>query len=298
MMRRRLLILSGMAAMVLVLAGCLGGSELAVLTVRFQGMDPNIGQRFEVRLFKQGSPSEIGRSVLDTITNGSFDMEFTGVEEGTTYVLEFFADKNGSGSYDPPPADDAWRLVVPMTSIAVTATFTRSGTTTDIGWGTGQSNVPAVDGVIEDDEYAHFFEDAGIGMRVYWRNDQTTLTMGLVSPGTGWVSVGFDATNVKQDADIILAAVVGNQLVIEDHFGTGPYSHALDAEQNILESAGIESGGQTVVEFSIPLNSGDSWDKPLVPGNTYPLLLGYHRTSDDMSRKHSEGSTTQFTLDP
>jgi len=281
----------------LLLGACLGPGNVAVLTVQFTGMEPNVGQRFEVRLFEQ-SGGEVGRRVLDSIPSATFSLEFAGVNVGSTYRLGFFADVNGNSAYDAPPTDDAWELVVVVSSDAETVVFVRTGTLTDIGWSGNGPSTPAIDGVIEDGEYAHSFTDPGIDVRVYWRNTQTTLTVGMISPGTGWVAVGFDATNVKEDANIIMAAVSGGQLAIEDQFGTGPYSHGVDAEQNILESAGRESGGQTIVEFTIPLDSGDSWDKALQPGSSYPLLLAYNNSSDDMTRKHSAASTVQFTLDP
>ena len=97
-------------------------------------------------------------------------------------------------------------------------------------------------------------------------------------------------------ANFILAAVDSRVLVIEDHFGTGQFSHGLDASQDIIESAGIESGGRTIIEFSIPMDSGNASGNSLLPGRTYVLLLAMYATSDNLAMKHTTRSTTQFTL--
>ena len=100
-----------------------------------------------------------------------------------------------------------------------------------------------------------------------------------------------------QGADYILAAVTDGALIIEDHFGTGRFRHTKDAQQDILEAAGTEDEGQTIVEFRIALDSGDSADKPLLPGESYPLLVAFHATSDSLSVRHTHRATAELTLD-
>lgn len=97
-------------------------------------------------------------------------------------------------------------------------------------------------------------------------------------------------------ANFILAAVDSGVLVIEDHFGTGQFNHGLDASQDIIESAGIESEGRTIVEFSIPIDSGDASGNSLLPGRTYVLLLAMYATSDNLAMTHTTRSTIKFTL--
>jgi hypothetical protein len=295
-MRRRLMTL-GALGLVLLLVSCVGLAKAAILTVTFTGMEPNLGQRFEARLFDQGDV-EVARDVLGSIADSPFSISFAGVVVGEAYRLQFYADVNGNGVYDAPPADQAWEMQITVSKEATAVTFTRTDSFTDIGWSEMTVATPAIDGVIMENEYAHFFTDAVTGIRVYWSNDEMDLTMGLVSPGTGWVAVGFEGSMIKLDANIIQAAVAAGELTIQDQFGTDPFSHSEDAEQDILEAAGAETDGDTVVEFSIPLDSGDAWDRPLLPGNTYSLLLAYNESSDDLASMHSAASTTQFTLDP
>ncbi len=157
--------------------------------------------------------------------------------------------------------------------------------------------VPVTDGQIVDGEYPRSAQDRGSGVTLFWRNGLVVLFAALQSPGTGWVSAGFDPVNRMQGANYIIAAVTSGGIVIEDHFGSGTTSHRRDRREDILRAAGTASGGQTVVEFAIPLDSLDAEDKPLVPGRTYTVLLAYHRSSTSLTTLHAARGSVQMTLE-
>ena len=161
----------------------------------------------------------------------------------------------------------------------------------------GGPAAPSPDGTIMEGEYFQGTQDPRSGVSLFWRNGLVVLFVALRAPGTGWVSAGFDPVNRMQGANYIMAAVTPEGLVIEDHFGTGTTSHRRDARQDILRAAGTISGGQTVVEFVIPLDSGDPEDKPLVPGRTYTVLLAYHRSSTSFTVIHTARGSVQMKLE-
>jgi hypothetical protein len=158
----------------------------------------------------------------------------------------------------------------------------------------------AVDGVIYADEYAHSTE-AG-GFQVHWSNDASYLRVGVISPGTGYVAIGFDPDDRMQGANFVLAAVRNGQVWTRDDYGHGVLAHAADVSlggtDDILAAAGRETDGQTYVEFMIALDSGDRMDKPLVPGNTYDIVIAFHETSDDFDTYHSRRGAGKIRLDP
>jgi len=125
--------------------------------------------------------------------------------------------------------------------------------------------------------------------------------VGLRSPGTGYIAIGFDPDHRMQGANYILCAVRNGQVVTRDDFGTGPLAHSSDVanggRDNVLEAAGTERNGQTTVEFVIPLDSGDPMDKPLMPGSTYQVLVAYHNSSDDFSDRHSQRGVGEIRLE-
>jgi hypothetical protein len=160
--------------------------------------------------------------------------------------------------------------------------------------------VTAIDGIIYAGEYAHSTEAAGF--EIDWSNDAQTLRVGLISPGTGYLAIGFDPVSRMEGANFILGAVVDGRAVVRDDFGTGPVAHSPDTANggtnDILEAAGCEANGRTYLEFVIPLDSGDPMDKPLVPGKTYKVIIAYHETNDDFSAWHSRRGSGSITLDP
>lgn len=158
----------------------------------------------------------------------------------------------------------------------------------------------AVDGVIDLGEYAHSTDV--IDVKVHWANDSNSLRVGLESPGTGYVAIGFDPARRMEGANFIIGYVQEGEVFVRDDFGTGPTDHAPDTERagqdNILASGGSEWADHTVLEFMIPLNSGDDLDKPLRPGGTYTILVSYHDLQDGFASRHSRRGSGEIQLDP
>ncbi len=193
----------------------------------------------------------------------------------------------------PEPAVVAEPEPEPVPAAVATPTPAPAAPVEPVSW------TPIVDGVIHTGEYAHSME-AG-GFRVYWSNDANVLRIGLSSPTTGYVAVGFDPDQRMKGANFIIGAVRNGQLVIRDDFGTGLISHGPDVDNggtdDILAAAGRELNGETTIEFIIPLDSGDPYDKPLQPGATYTILVAFQDTSDDFSVRHSQRGSGEIRLD-
>ncbi len=158
---------------------------------------------------------------------------------------------------------------------------------------------PIVDGIIHTGEYAHAME-AG-GFRVYWTNNDIVLRIGLFSPGTGYVAIGLDPARRMQGANFIIGAVRNGRTEIRDDYGIASLTHGSDIDQggtnDILAYAGQELNGQTTLEFIIPMDSGDAFDKPLQPGETYHVLVAFHDSNDSFSARHSQRGSGEMRLD-
>ncbi len=133
------------------------------------------------------------------------------------------------------------------------------------------------DGTISSGEYDGELTLADGRMVIYWKNDGTRLYMGLWGQTTGFVAIGFEPTSAMKDADMVLGYISGGQAVVLDQFATGtfgphPSDTGLGGTYDILASGGSESGGVTVIEFSRNLNTGDRFDKVLVPGTTVRII--------------------------
>ncbi len=278
--------------LLLTLAGVIisvAAEESATITLLFRDMEMHVGQTFAVRIIDETSGMEIDRMAVPQIPAAEFDLEIA-VPIGGTYSIDFFADVNGNGRYDAPPVDHAWRLRLADVEESQTLPFTHTLEFTDIAW------PPLIDGRIEEAEYLHSLTESETGIVLYWQNDSTTLYVGLASPGTGWVAIGFEPQQRMLGANIIIAAVAADGLVIEDHYGSGQTSHREDAVSTIIDAAGVEEKGTTTVEFAIPL-FGSGNDADLEPGQLLSIILAYHRTSDRLTSRHSRRAQTEIELD-
>lgn len=261
------------------------------LTVHYTGMTPYIGKAFAARIVDLATRAEVERIALAKIEDESFDIVFSSLLKEDDYRIDFYIDMNGNGRYDPPPTDHAWHMEISDLSGAVSVDFQPTGEYTDIDW------PPIIDGMIEPDEYRHTLTDPGTGMEVHWQNDDLVLYIGLVSQGTGWEAIGFAPTRKMQGANIIIGAVSDGQLTIENHYGSSPTSHREDNEDQLLQAAGREVNGKTVIEFSILLTSDDPNDVSIVPGTEVTIILAYHIASDRLTARHTKRSTNSITLD-
>jgi len=159
---------------------------------------------------------------------------------------------------------------------------------------------PVVDGLVGEDEYVHEMRLGG--MRVLWANDAEFLRMALVAPGTGYVSVGFDPVDRKVGANYIIGYVDDTGVTLRDHVGTRGNLHQADTEvggtDDIVEFAGTETDDETILEFVIPLDSGDPRDRPLRPGGSYEIQVAYQESRDDLISWHSRHGVGTIEIDP
>lgn len=154
-----------------------------------------------------------------------------------------------------------------------------------------QDSGVTVDGIVEEGEYENHFTEEEIGVQVFWEHDNTHMHVGLVSPGEGWVAIGFVSTKVSVHegssggANMILAGIEDNgSLQAYDLIGSG-YAHDYASVYSITEIAGTKDNG-VVVEFKYPLDfsDSDSYDiSKLEPGNWYTYMLAYHASSASLT---------------
>ena len=280
-----------MIALALALAAASLGAIGATIELRFETMDPVVGRLFELRLIDLSTGVELERISAPELSLSNFDVTFEGLELGASYRIDVYGDVDGSGSYDAPPADHAWRLEFAEIAETESMTFVHNTDFTGIAW------PPEIDGLIAGSEYRNTLTDPGTGLDVYWQNDGELIYVGLSAEVEGYVAIGFAPERRMEGANILIAAVSEGELTIQDHFGTSQTGHREDAVSDIIQAAGSEIDGRTIVEFAYPLDTGAADDKPLLPGAEVTIILAVHRSSDGLSARHSARSTTSILLD-
>jgi len=118
----------------------------------------------------------------------------------------------------------------------------------------------------------------------------THLRCKLSANGSGWIAVGFAPAAMMKDANVIIGYVHADQGFIRDDFGTSHTEHesdlSLGGSSDVELLTAYEANGKTHLEFRIPLDSGDSKDRPLVIGSEYPIIFA-SGNEDDFDSYHS-----------
>jgi hypothetical protein len=163
-----------------------------------------------------------------------------------------------------------------------------------------------IDGKIGVGEYDNHFTDPNTGIIVDWEHDNTYMYIGLTSPGTGWVAIGFTDTlaigheGPKGGVHMILTAVQNDgTLNIYDLIGVG-FTHENASVFGVVDAAGTRENNDVVVEFKYPLefSAKDPYEIPgLEPGKVYLYELAYNESSTDITTMHSGVSAWEFYLD-
>lgn len=131
--------------------------------------------------------------------------------------------------------------------------------------------------------------------------DGTTLEGKLTGETTGWVAVGFNPTSVMRNANIIIGYVSGTTAQIRDDWGNSNTSHVSDVSMggssNVTLIQGTEAAGVTMLNFTIPLNSGDQYDQALAVNQSYPIILARGANgADNYTGMHADADFAQISL--
>ncbi|MCF7920608.1 MAG: hypothetical protein K9N06_11910, partial [Candidatus Cloacimonetes bacterium] len=232
------------------------------------------------------------------------DIYFTGgLETGGETFIYFSMPLNSGDAYDKTLLwDESYPIILAygtddsfssMHTAADFSSFTVDNTTGGGGGGGGNT---------------HTFPDTTLylslgtsDMRFYWLVDPDTIHVVVSAPTSGWVAIGFDPENVMQGANFIIGYVENDSIgYVRDDWGNTPTVHTADVNnggtEDIYFPGGLETGGETFIYFSMPLNSGDAYDKTLLWDESYPIILAYGN-DDSFSSMHANAGFSSFTVD-
>ncbi len=103
-----------------------------------------------------------------------------------------------------------------------------------------------------------------------------------------------------KDANFILGYVKKGVAKLTNDFGTDKKKHKPDekigGQTNTTLISGVEEGGVTTLEFSLPLNSRDDKDTVIDPAGDTIVLLAYGGKRDSFISTHKYRSTLKVNL--
>jgi hypothetical protein len=107
--------------------------DLNDFTMNFSMMSPHVGDDVWLAVIETETMKEVGRVyALGALV---FVMEIPGIlEDGRSYQVDFYADENKNGHYDPPGTDHAWRMEIMNAQGNETLEFSHQIAFTDVEW--------------------------------------------------------------------------------------------------------------------------------------------------------------------
>ena len=144
-----------------------------------------------------------------------------------------------------------------------------------------------------------FEETSAAGINFSYRISGDSLHCYLIANTEGWIAVGFNPSVQMKDANFIIGYVEDDVVYIRDDWGTSSSQHQSDVSlggaDNVTVLGGSETGGITTIQFRIPLDSGDAYDRVLIAGNSYTIILA-KGSGDSFGSYHSTRGSTQINL--
>lgn len=152
----------------------------------------------------------------------------------------------------------------------------------------GPSSGWLADGVIGDGEYTG--TQSYDNYELWWAADEQFIYIAMKAKTTGWVSIALSSGPAMKDADMVLGFVQEGTVTVIDQYSTGNFGpHRPDSElggsDDILESAGTEEDGHTIIEFKRKLDTGDTYDHMFSRGKN--SILWAYGPGDQPEQKHS-----------
>ena len=124
-----------------------------------------------------------------------------------------------------------------------------------------------------------------------WCVDGDAMSFRVTSSALGWVALGFSDNQQMANSDIIMLTGEGP---MQDAWASARAAPPADGSQDVTLHASSQVG-QTIVEFSRPIVTGDEDDLALDAERF--LLWAYHQSNDGFNSRHSARGFTSDKVD-
>ena len=137
-------------------------------------------------------------------------------------------------------------------------------------------------------------------MQFSWTVEGDKIHVKLSAKTTGWVAIGFYPEKKMGGANIIIGAVKDGKFKIEDHYANRSRGHSSDeklgGKNDVLNPSGSEENGVTTISFTLPLDTGDKFDKPINPEGTSKIMLAHGKGRDSFKNRHPFRTTYEINF--
>jgi len=277
-------------------------ADLNTFTLNFSQMSPHVGDDVWLAVIEAGTMTEVGRT--HAIGDLSFVMEIPNIlEDGKSYQVDFYADENENGHYDPPSADHAWRLQIEDSQGDETLSFSHEIAFTDIQWKhrlrlalTGMAGNSGQEMImyVRDQGTGNYLDTVSIDAIP---GDEFTLDSYVIGPGGNYMldfyadlndNGLYDAPPVDQAWRVLTGTTVGDLQV--------DFSHNQDFT-DIFQATGIsgEADDLGVRIYPNPASTFLHIYTDSEPGNILSLSV-FSPTGAILSRTEASGQTLNLDI--
>lgn len=127
------------------------------------------------------------------------------------------------------------------------------------------------------------------GMTVSWYFGDKEIHFEMSAPTNGWVTVGFNESSGTKNAYLLMGHIVKGEANVVEHFtqSVGNYSPIPDLGGTVLvrNVSGKEKNEKTSLKFSLPIDKATEYQKKIIEGEEYHMILAY--SVDDDFQHHS-----------
>ena len=127
------------------------------------------------------------------------------------------------------------------------------------------------------------------GMAVSWHFDDTNIHFEMSAPTSGWVTIGFNEASGIKYSYLLMGNVVNGKAYVVEHFSQSPGNYSpienLGGTVQVWNISGQEEKGSTTIEFTLPIGRPTAYQKELLKGKKYHMIMAY--SVDDDFQHHS-----------
>lgn len=137
------------------------------------------------------------------------------------------------------------------------------------------------------------------GMELKWRIVDKQLECIVMAPTKGWIAIGFNPETGLVQTNLIMAMQKAGESIVSDRYivavGVHKAVEELGGKTALKNPLCTEKNGQTILQFSISLESIDQYHHQLKEGKIYHILLAYSH-HDDFGHHSTMRTSIQIQL--
>lgn len=122
------------------------------------------------------------------------------------------------------------------------------------------------------------------GMTVKWHFENDRVHFKMCGPAQGWLAIGFNEKEDISDTYLIMGNIVNNSPNVVEYYTIAPGHYQsvvqLGANASVADIKGMQTNRYSELSFSLPVQGEGQYQKSLMKGEDYHLIMAYSAHHD------------------